>query len=423
MKSLQIDPEFQALIPALTEEERQGLEQNLLDNGCLDSIKVWDPDLSSEGWGSDVILDGHNRYAICQKHNIPFETECLDFIDSRTEAKIWIIRNQFDRRNLTPAQELELRYQLIPMLQEQALQNKQQAIFKARQHNSQVSTDQKEKESLLSAILHKTDVTTEISEGTGRKRRTASKFLKVRESGQKDLIEKMLTNNLDKQISIDKAYQQVKQLEREEQQRQRKLDLFTTPLPPNACDLRVCSCAELLASGIKPDAVITDPPYPREFLPCFTELAESCKKANIPLVAVMSGQSYLPEVMQRLCEHLSYRWTMAYLTPGGQAVQQWQAKVNTTWKPVLLFGESLEWFGDVATSKVNDNDKRFHEWGQSESGIADLINRLTHPGQLICDPFLGGGTIAVISLALGRQFVGCDINANCIETTKKRMGL
>jgi len=165
--------------------------------------------------------------------------------------------------------------------------------------------------------------------------------------------------------------------------------------------------------------VITDPPYPREFLPAFTELAESC--VDVPLVAVMSGQSYLPEVLVRLCEYLRYRWTLAYLTPGGQAVQQWPAKVNTSWKPVLLFGEPVEWFGDVARSKPNDNDKRFHGWGQSESGMADLVERLTKPGQLVCDPFLGGGSTAVVALRLGRRFVGADIDAAHVEQAKARV--
>lgn len=189
----------------------------------------------------------------------------------------------------------------------------------------------------------------------------------------------------------------------------------------NVCDLRVMSCRELFSSGIRPDAVITDPPYPREFLGAFSELAESCALARVPIVAVMSGQSYLPEVMQRLCASLTYRWTLAYLTPGGQAVQQWQAKVNTAWKPVLLFGEAAEWFGDVATSKTNDNDKRFHGWGQSESGMADLVERLTKPGQLVCDPFLGGGTTAVVSMALGRRFVGCDIDADAMRLAAARV--
>lgn len=202
---------------------------------------------------------------------------------------------------------------------------------------------------------------------------------------------------------------------------QESIDIAKRNSIESVCDIRVCSCSDLFRSGIKPDAVITDPPYPKEFLHVFTELAEGCKLTGVALVAVMSGQSYLPEVMARLCEHMRYRWTLAYLTPGGQAVQQWQAKVNTAWKPVLLFGDSMEWFGDVAASKPNDNDKRFHGWGQSESGIADLIERLTKPGQLVCDPFLGGGTTAVVSLALGRRFVGCDIDLAYVETAKARV--
>lgn len=112
---------------------------------------------------------------------------------------------------------------------------------------------------------------------------------------------------------------------------------------------------------------------------------------------------------------------ISYLTPGGQAVQQWPCKVNTFWKPVLLFGEDREWFGDVVSSDVNDNDKQHHDWGQSQSGIKDLISRLTKPGQTICDPFLGGGTTAVESLALGRRFIGCDIDPMCVQTTRARL--
>jgi len=202
---------------------------------------------------------------------------------------------------------------------------------------------------------------------------------------------------------------------------QKAVDIAIRTKIDSVCDLRVASCRDIFASGIKPDAVITDPPYPREFLHVFTELAESCAFAGVPLVAVMCGQSYLPEVMALLGAHLRYRWVLAYLTPGGQAVQQWQAKANTTWKPILLFGDAIEWFGDVAASKVNDNDKRFHSWGQSESGMTDVIGRLTKPGQIVCDPFLGGGTTAVASLALGRRFVGCDIDAECVEKTRLRV--
>jgi site-specific DNA-methyltransferase (adenine-specific) len=77
--------------------------------------------------------------------------------------------------------------------------------------------------------------------------------------------------------------------------------------------------------------------------------------------------------------------------------------------------------GDVCKSAVNDNDKRFHSWGQSETGMADLVERLTKPGQLVCDPFLGGGTTAFVSLSLGRRFTGCDIDVESIDKTRQRI--
>jgi len=197
------------------------------------------------------------------------------------------------------------------------------------------------------------------------------------------------------------------------------------PRLPDGIDLRHGDFRDVLAELSGVDAIITDPPYPEEFLPLFADLSYVAAQALKPggICAVMVGQSYLPQIIDALGTNLAYHWTLAYLTPGGQAVQLWQRKVNTFWKPVLIYvnGEYAgEWLGDVTRSDVNDNDKQHHHWGQSESGMADLINRLTRPGQLVCDPFLGGGTTAVVAHALGRQFIGCDTDETCIAVATAR---
>jgi 16S rRNA G966 N2-methylase RsmD len=181
------------------------------------------------------------------------------------------------------------------------------------------------------------------------------------------------------------------------------------------------------------DAVITDPPYPREYLPLWSDLAEHAAKWLKPggILAAMSGQIHLAEVISRLSEHLDYWWTVSYLTPGGQAVQVFPRRVNTFWKPVLIYrngdGPLPEWFGDVTRSDVNDNaggqvgggDRR---WAQSLSGMTDLVKRLSRPGEHIIDPFMGSGTTGVAALSLGRRFTGCEISPVDHATAATRIG-
>jgi len=94
-----IDNEFKNLIPPLAEDELKQLESNLIKEGWRDNerIIIW----------NDTIVDGHNRYSICKKHNINFKTEEKKFKD-KNEVKIWIINNQLGRRNLNSFSRLEL---------------------------------------------------------------------------------------------------------------------------------------------------------------------------------------------------------------------------------------------------------------------------------------------------------------------------
>ena len=87
---LKIDDEFKYLIQPLSPKEFLQLEENILADGCLNQIVVW----------KGTIVDGHNRYTICHKHNIPFDVFEKTF-DSREEALSWICKNQLGRRNIT----------------------------------------------------------------------------------------------------------------------------------------------------------------------------------------------------------------------------------------------------------------------------------------------------------------------------------
>lgn len=94
MKILQ---ELKDLIPPLTPDEFATLEKSILAEGVRDRLVVW----------NDTLIDGHNRYEICQKHGIEFSVQELEF-DNLDQVKVWMIDNQKGRRNLTDGWKWEL---------------------------------------------------------------------------------------------------------------------------------------------------------------------------------------------------------------------------------------------------------------------------------------------------------------------------
>ena len=113
MTELKINPQFKDLIPPLAADELAGLTQSILSQGCRDVIKLW----------KGTIVDGHNRYAICQQHNIPFKVSEMRFA-SKKDATLWIVENQLGRRNLTNVTRIKLAMLKVDMLRQQAKQNR-----------------------------------------------------------------------------------------------------------------------------------------------------------------------------------------------------------------------------------------------------------------------------------------------------------
>ncbi|MEY2669753.1 MAG: hypothetical protein RLZZ577_69 [Bacteroidota bacterium] len=97
---LKIDQEFKNLIPELSKEEFEQLEKNCIAEGIRDSIKLWS--------GTDIIIDGHNRYKIALDNNLKYETYGMGF-DTRDDVIDWMINNQLGRRNLSKETQSYLR--------------------------------------------------------------------------------------------------------------------------------------------------------------------------------------------------------------------------------------------------------------------------------------------------------------------------
>lgn len=181
------------------------------------------------------------------------------------------------------------------------------------------------------------------------------------------------------------------------------------------------------------DAIITDPPYERDayykdsLYEKLGEVAATLLKPN-GILAVMIGSRLeaLDQSDSAIARHMRRRHRGVYLTPG----QRWRDQVERVavgYKPILIYAHpastDLRWINDdvFTSSDAHKQDARFHHWGQTEAGFAALVERLSEPGALVVDPFLGGGTTAVVCRDLGRRFVGCDIDAAAIATARERL--
>lgn len=92
--TITINEELRAYIDPLTEDEYQALERSLLAEGCRDALVLW----------GDLLVDGHNRYGICQKHGIPFNTVQNTNFKTMEDVHLWMIDNHLGRRSVSDFQ-------------------------------------------------------------------------------------------------------------------------------------------------------------------------------------------------------------------------------------------------------------------------------------------------------------------------------
>lgn len=126
--NIQIDEELENLLPPLSKEDYDLLEQSLLKNGFeqkFGRIKVWfgsDREIDNKSVG--YIVDGHNRYRICTKHKIELDSYCFEvvFMDSKEEVMEWMLDIQLGRRNLSPIQRIAVTEKYRPFYEKKAKQ-------------------------------------------------------------------------------------------------------------------------------------------------------------------------------------------------------------------------------------------------------------------------------------------------------------
>lgn len=401
-------PEIQELLPPLSQHEKEQLKNSIAQDGVKIDILVME---------DGRIIEGHHRWTICQKLGIDIPYK----IEHCTEGDGFVLGIELNTKR-----------------RHMSLEQKKEVTDKLR--NLALSQDQIAR---ILGVSQQTVSNLELGNNTnsGNVSNPRDRRIKIPKSEHGDIYDRCQAGKSYITIAADykcttKRIRQIEKKEQKERDRQAEqqalIESGQSILLPD--DFRVI-CGDfsdpdfdtwqLYENSI--DIIITDPPYPKEYLHLYEHLAKNAAYLLKPygLLLAMCGQSYLPDIFELMIPHLTYRWTISYLTPGGQSPQIWPRRINTFWKPVLVFAKGSldgeDWHGDVVSSEINDNDKRFHEWGQSESGIAKLVEDYTAQGDLILDPFCGGGTTGVICANLERRFIGIDIDPEKVELTKGRI--
>ena len=174
------------------------------------------------------------------------------------------------------------------------------------------------------------------------------------------------------------------------------------------------------------DLIVTDPPYPKEDLPLWSDLGELAVRVlgSRGLLLAWSGQMFLPEVLRRLeGAGLTYGWTFCLDMPSGGQSRVMGRHVIQAWKPILAFSvgtwPSGEWGKDTFTSV--GRDKSLYEWQQDVTPAVDVIERYAPPDGLVLDPFLGVGSFGEAAVTAGRRFIGVELDAGRFRKASERL--
>lgn len=170
--------------------------------------------------------------------------------------------------------------------------------------------------------------------------------------------------------------------------------------------------------------IFADPPYDRESIPLYGELARIAARVLQPggsLVTYAGGYA-LPEVVTEMRLHLQHWWQFAVVHTGRTATV-FPRHIKVHWKPMFWFVKGT-WTGcgmvdDIIIS--SPPSKELHDWEQGITEAEYVIEKVTEPGDLVVDPMCGSGTTLIAAARLGRRALGIEIDRARADVARARV--
>jgi ParB-like chromosome segregation protein Spo0J len=376
------------VLPPLAPEARQALAEDIRRHGVLVAVEV-----DEEG----NVLDGHHRVELAEELGVDYPVVVRSGM-SETERVEHALRLNLLRRHLGPVEWAHAFRRL------------------AEARGIRIGSQGRQ--------VGKTDSVAVFAAELGVTPRTARRRLRLadRLAGHPDLAARVDRGDLDAT--------RAETLARERAFEQRRAEASPPPMTSLAdgIDIHHGPFQEVLAhiEDESVDLVLTDPPWQWdvETLDLWDDLGAFAKRVLRPGRALIaySGSGCLAAAIDRLSRHLDYVWAGALILPGRHnEVHAVMARDAST--PIVFFSkdryEPRHWFINALSSPGAEKDA--HPWQKPLGNVAYYLERFSEPGELVCDPFLGGGTTAVAAQRAGRRFVGCDVDPGAVEVTIERL--
>ncbi len=420
-----IHPELKELIPPLTKDEYNSLEQSILNEGCRDAIITW----------HGTIVDGHNRYKICREHNLAFEIREKEFA-TKEDVKLWMIRNQLARRNISNYARTTLA-SLSDEIQAARRQAKQNSQNNLKQNKDVVENDTHRKYEFIQSDKPKTDTLAEIAKQAGVGRETASRTVQINKAideaaknnttvaGQNP--EKLKEKLMSGEMSINEAYKKVKLQEKKEQIAEAEKAVHEEATAEYKPYLTVGDGIGYVPDE-KYDLLLTDPPYSTdvEDINNFVDdwlynALDNVKPTGFAYIFIGAYpeevKAYLnaktPEHIS-LCQSLiwTYKNTLGN-NPKDRYKQNYQICLFYRGKEAPDLNCPLtaeQWAVQEINAPDGRQGDRYHAWQKPMEIAERFVRHSTQQDMTVFDPFACTGTFLIAATKLGRKAYGFEIN-------------
>lgn len=396
-QTLIVDPKYLKFIPRPSEDRYNEMKRDIATHGQQIAIIVNQ---------DNVILDGHTRYQICHELEIVPKTEKRNF-ENKLEEERFVYSINVKRRDLSTTLRVELAREIHKIDQ---LIAKQRSISNLKNQKSVDFQNSENREKINTTEL--------IAKEAGVSVDTASRTIKILDNAEEKEIQALREGK--DGSSVNKSYKKIKKLEKK-QKRQEQLKKIQVKLPDNV-QLYNQPFQQNKIKDNSISLIITDPPYLKEYLHLYEELAKQAIRVLQDGGSLLCyiGHYAIGKIIPMMEKHgLKFHWPIAVIHSGPSSTM-WGYKVMVGYKLMLWFTKGKydgEFVRDCIKSEFQG--KELHEWAQSTKESDYYIQYLTKENEIVYDPFLGQGTFGKSAVKLGRQFIGSEIDKGHFENAQR----